>query len=57
MDWAIWLLRFHIDELCAGAIWLQFKAYLGKLISLPLAREHSAISANTVTQLLAGRFG
>lgn len=57
MDWAILLLSFHIDELCARAIWLWFKVYLGKLISLSLAHEHSAISANTATQLLAGRFG
>lgn len=57
MDWAIFLLCFHIEELCSGAIWLQLRVYLGRLISLSLAREHSAISANTVTQLLAGLFG
>lgn len=57
MGCAILLLSFHIDELCAGPIWLRFKVYLGKLISLSLAHELSAISANTVPQLLAGRLG
>lgn len=29
-DWAILLLSFHTDELCSGAIWLQFASLSGE---------------------------
>lgn len=39
-----------------GQYGCSLRAYLGKLIPASLVREHSAISANNVTQLLAGLF-
>lgn len=40
-----------------GQYGYSLEFYLGKLISLSLARKHSTMSANTIIQLLAGLFG
>ena len=57
IDWALLRLSFHTDELVLGQYVCSLRVDLGKLISPSLVHEHSAISANIVTQFLAGLFG